>query len=387
MVFIARLNIDQFFENITIYNIFKMIIDLVYKYIGKGISKLDKDQPIGELRYSIRSVYDHLPFIRNIYIVMPDKSIEFIDKDKNSRIIYINDNQLVDHPCFNSCVFEWNLWKLLDYGCSQCIIYLNDDYFIGRDCTPSTFFDKDRPYCLINKDLHTISRDSIYRAWSFGDIINEKHFSKHDSLAFYHQRCNSMKFVSDLLNKDIKWHLSTYFFHNALGINLNDVKKLYDLIRSNYSNPEFLDATYRGRYDLQFQELYSIYILNAMNATQKRISAAYYRFPSFWSYLKNVRKLPTLYCINTDGKYQKPTELDKERFITLMKKHYPTPFLGEITKNKYEKFQISKQNKDMITICIIIALICICCMLILWKNIRSYPLLPRMNDVIYIINT
>ena len=56
-----------------------MIIDVVYKYIGKGISKLDKDQPIGELRYSIRSVYDHLPFIRNIYIDIFSKNRSLIN--------------------------------------------------------------------------------------------------------------------------------------------------------------------------------------------------------------------------------------------------------------------------------------------------------------------
>ena len=81
-------------------------IDLVIKYIDLtdknltriGIKQIYKDIDNEELRYSIRSILEYIPWIRNIYIIMPNEKVKFFKsieeiKDKISyfpKIEYIN---------------------------------------------------------------------------------------------------------------------------------------------------------------------------------------------------------------------------------------------------------------------------------------------------------
>lgn len=61
-------------------------IDIIIKYIDlsdktlnrKGIKQIYKDQDNEELRYSIRSIFQYIPWINKIYILMPNKEVKFL---------------------------------------------------------------------------------------------------------------------------------------------------------------------------------------------------------------------------------------------------------------------------------------------------------------------
>jgi len=61
-------------------------IDILIKYIDvrdpdlkrEGIHQIEKDYDNEELRYSIRSIIDNIPWIRKIFILMPNEKVRFL---------------------------------------------------------------------------------------------------------------------------------------------------------------------------------------------------------------------------------------------------------------------------------------------------------------------
>ena len=126
-------------------------IDVVYKYIDlrdknlvrDGIPQIIKDYDNEELRYSIRSVLQNIPWVRKIFIIMPNEKVSFLKEPDEIRdkIVYIRDKDLLGFDSASSITFEHNaLWKLKRFGVTDNFIYMNDDYFIGKSLSKSDFF-------------------------------------------------------------------------------------------------------------------------------------------------------------------------------------------------------------------------------------------------------
>ena len=125
-------------------------IDVVIKYIDltdgnlkrDGIPQIKKDYDNEELRYSLRSILKNMPWIRKIFIVMPNEKVRFLkDEDLISdKIVYVKDKDLVGFDSASCTVYELNLWRLEKFGCSKNFIYMNDDYFVGKPLKKSDFF-------------------------------------------------------------------------------------------------------------------------------------------------------------------------------------------------------------------------------------------------------
>ena len=66
-------------------------IDILIKYIDlrdpflkrNGIHQIEKDFDNEELRYSIRSILSNIPWIRKIFILMPNKKVRYFKEYKN----------------------------------------------------------------------------------------------------------------------------------------------------------------------------------------------------------------------------------------------------------------------------------------------------------------
>ncbi|KQY18578.1 hypothetical protein ASD31_24575 [Rhizobium sp. Root482] len=94
-----------------------------------------------ELRYSIRSLLQYAPWIRNIYIVTDRQTPRWLKEHPRCRII--------DHreifpegsalPTFNSHAIESVLHRIP--GLSEHFLYFNDDVFLARPTLPDVFFD------------------------------------------------------------------------------------------------------------------------------------------------------------------------------------------------------------------------------------------------------
>ena len=147
------LKLYQELENIKKLNneiVEKEPIDLFIKYIDlndknlkrKGIKQIYKDYDAEELRYSLRSVLQYIPWIRKIFIVMPNEKVRFLkpyDEIKD-KFVYVNDKEFLGYDSANIFAFSFNLHKMEKFGMSKNFIYMEDDYFIGRPLKKTDFF-------------------------------------------------------------------------------------------------------------------------------------------------------------------------------------------------------------------------------------------------------
>uniref|UniRef100_A0A8C6T3L1 N-acetylglucosamine-1-phosphotransferase subunits alpha/beta n=1 Tax=Neogobius melanostomus TaxID=47308 RepID=A0A8C6T3L1_9GOBI len=94
-----------------------------------------------ELRYSLRSVEKHAPWVRHVFIVTNGQIPSWLNLD-NPRVtvvthqdIFLNNSHL---PTFSSPAIEAHIHRIP--GLSQKFIYLNDDVMFGKDVWPDDFY-------------------------------------------------------------------------------------------------------------------------------------------------------------------------------------------------------------------------------------------------------
>ncbi|NXP97329.1 GNPTA phosphotransferase, partial [Vidua macroura] len=94
-----------------------------------------------ELRYSLRSIEKHAPWVRHIFIVTNGQIPSWLNLD-NPRITIVTHQEIfqnVSHlPTFSSPAIESHIHRIS--GLSQKFIYLNDDVMFGKDVWPDDFY-------------------------------------------------------------------------------------------------------------------------------------------------------------------------------------------------------------------------------------------------------
>jgi hypothetical protein len=95
-----------------------------------------------ELKYSMRSVYMFMEFVRHIYIVTDGQRPEWLQEHPMVSVvrhsdIFKNQGHL---PTFNSMAIEANLHHIP--GLQERFIYFNDDVFVGRPLKKRDFYSK-----------------------------------------------------------------------------------------------------------------------------------------------------------------------------------------------------------------------------------------------------
>uniref|UniRef100_A0A7S3GCJ4 Uncharacterized protein n=1 Tax=Palpitomonas bilix TaxID=652834 RepID=A0A7S3GCJ4_9EUKA len=108
----------------------------------EGEAKGSRYKDNGELRYSFRSLFQHVPEFRHLYLVTFDERmvpdwLKIEAKKEGSRVTLVphsaifRGKKLHSHlPTFNSNAIEVNLWRIP--GLSEYFLYVNDDYFFAR---------------------------------------------------------------------------------------------------------------------------------------------------------------------------------------------------------------------------------------------------------------
>ncbi len=288
-------------------------IDVVIKYIDltdpklcrKGLPHIKKDEDNDELKYSVRSILKNIPWIRKIYIVMPNEKVRYFKDSKSisDKIEYIRDKDVLGFDSESSITFEFNFWKLKKFGVSDNFIYMNDDYFIGKPLKKSDFFyvqdGKVVPYILYDKRIEKNQYDSYKNKYE-KVFKNYTKKSSHSHEVFVYRKLSSIMFLYEILGKDIfvPFKNFSHFPHNALGENLDDLKEVYDVVKEKNKYAYFsLEALKRDVRALQHQTFYNFYVLNKYNRKVNRLNGVYIDIASapFASY--NV----PLFCINTGG--------------------------------------------------------------------------------------
>ncbi|XP_027248366.1 N-acetylglucosamine-1-phosphotransferase subunits alpha/beta isoform X3 [Cricetulus griseus] len=111
------------------------------------LSKQDEDVSASrfedneELRYSLRSIERHAPWVRNIFIVTNGQIPSWLNLD-NPRVTIVTHQDIfrnLSHlPTFSSPAIESHIHRI--EGLSQKFIYLNDDVMFGKDVWPDDFY-------------------------------------------------------------------------------------------------------------------------------------------------------------------------------------------------------------------------------------------------------
>ena len=263
------------------------LIDVVIKYIDlsdeklirKGIKQLNKDIENGEIKYCIRSILTNIPWVNKIYIIMPNDKVKYFKSNEEikEKIIYIKDKELIGFDSASSTVFEFNLWRLKNFGVTQNFIYFNDDYFVGKPLKKSDFFyqynGKVVSYAIgINDNISRIDIEK-YHQNIYNEIIKQKEM-KQDNIEYFFQINSTRLFIYKLFGDSAKIIKNN---HNALGDNLLESEEIYNIILNKYHSPnDCLRSIYRGINQMIYQEFRINYIINKYNRTIKQLNTRYY---------------------------------------------------------------------------------------------------------------
>ncbi len=97
-----------------------------------------------ELRYSLRSVERHAPWVRRIHILTDQQTPHWLDTG-HPKVHVVDHRDVFENPAhlpsFSSRGIEANIHRIP--GLAEHFIYLNDDMFFGRDVKPGHFFQPD----------------------------------------------------------------------------------------------------------------------------------------------------------------------------------------------------------------------------------------------------
>ncbi|MDR1553655.1 MAG: Stealth CR1 domain-containing protein [Prevotellaceae bacterium] len=258
-----------------------------------------------ELKYSLRSVEKHIPWINKIFIVTDQQIPAWLDTS-NPKI------QIVDHteilpkealPCYNSLVIEYFLWKIPNL--SEYFLYANDDMFINADISPSFFFEKDGlPVvrlqrkilsklrcvykCLMRKELSTYQKQII-----IASQLIEKKYGKyfmgmpHHNIDAY--RKTDYKETVNVFENEI---------NSSLQHHLRSDKDVQRVIFAYYS-------IVMGKGHLKYVNRYESFVISIIKKNYEQYFLKYN---------------PALFCIN-DG--ENSTDDDRLYMKTFLEKYFP----------------------------------------------------------------
>ncbi len=102
---------------------------------------LDRYMNRDELKFSLRSVSEHAPWVRRIFVVTNCAPPDWLDVD-NPKIVWIDHAKIIPPqflPTFSSHAIESRLHHVPDLA--NHFLYFNDDFFLMRPTLPSEFFE------------------------------------------------------------------------------------------------------------------------------------------------------------------------------------------------------------------------------------------------------
>ena len=334
----SRFNLTKIYEEVedNKYDnelIEKEPIDVLIKYIDLrdpelkrgNIHKIKKDYDNEELRYSIRSILKNIPWVRKIFILMPNKKVRFF-KDYNlikTKIIYINDKEFLGHDSSNSNSFQFNCWKMYKYGISNNFIIMDDDCFIGKPLKKKDFF-----YVEKGKVVPLIVTSNIIRIKKATekikkDLLKKKAISsrnEQNSIIYYYSLSLTYLFILNIFKKKILFIPKST--HNAIPVNLKEMKAIYKIVFNSHHKSTTLDSLYREINSLQFQSFALSYMFIKFNKKVKDLSHKYIDIKKvLWENYNSA-----LYCINTGGVNYSIFNFKKAKIVMNNLFPVPTPY-------------------------------------------------------------
>lgn len=135
----------------------------------------------GELRYSLRSVAQNLPWVRRIYVFTNCARPAWLKED-DPRLVWVRHEDVIAPeylPVFNSHVIESYLHHIPDLA--ERFIYLNDDFFVMRPLGKEHFFNANgtsrvhlEPYAMVTGPVRPGDADYLNAARTSAGLIRRR---------------------------------------------------------------------------------------------------------------------------------------------------------------------------------------------------------------------
>ena len=318
-------------------------IDVLIKYIDlkdpnlirNEIHQIEKDYDNEELRYSVRSIFKNIPWIRKIFILMPNEKVRYF-KEYNlikNKIVYVKDKDILGYDSSNCNAFIYRYWKMKKFGISDNIILMDDDFFIRNKLEKKDFF-----YVKNNKVIPYITTSNFVKTYKGNvqkncEIYERKAKSSKEEQnedIFLYVKFLTYNFIYNIFNVSLNESLFIPFYtHNAIPINLNDAKEVYDLIYNSKYKYGTLDCHYRYFEFIHFQIFISAYTFIKYKRKVNHISHKYVQLNK--SLTTNYKV--SLFCINKGAGYYPYLQLFKEKII--LEYLFPVPSPYEIIDHSF----------------------------------------------------
>ena len=330
-------------------------IDILIKYIDlndknlnrEGIKQIYKDFDNEELRYSLRSILENIPWIRKIFILMPNEKVKYLKsfQEIREKIIYISDKDFLGFDSANIYSFTFNLYKLENFGISKNFIYLEDDFFIGKPLKKHDFFYYDQeknkvlPFLLTNyfQQLNkTIIINKYYEIYKIRNTIHP-----HSSNGWWFSIFSTDKYLIEKYNSQL---INTNFTHNAMSENLDDLKEIFKEIKDYAYFNETIYSKERHILTLNQPHFANLYQLNIKHKKVNSINNKYIEIEK----IKNFKFKVPLFVINTCGNHIPLNRQNKIQKRVMNKRFY--------LKTKYEIINNVKIYDNLIKILFIEAI-------------------------------
>lgn len=301
-------------------------IDVVYTWVDNAdpqwlVRKQDAEKSLGiarhpgtsaprfnnhdELRYSLRSLEQFAPWVRNIYLVTDRQTPAWLHPDQD-RITVVDHRDIFPAdalPTFNSHSIEARLH--LVEGLSEHFLYLNDDCFLGQPVHPGQFFDS-----------NGVAKFFLAKRLTLG-FAGAGEAPVHDQA-----RRNTV----DLLERDFGVTAGRAFQHTPIALRRSVLVELDERY------PAEFETTWRSRFrdggDYQITSwLHHYYGYLTGRARPAKIRYVYLD-PSQSRYRSTMKELlgrrhAEVFCINENLKAHSPRQI--ERTEAWLKRYYPQP--------------------------------------------------------------
>ena len=326
-------------------------IDVLIKFIDlsdrslnrTGIHQIAKDQDHQELRYSVRSILKNIPWIRKIFILMPNEKVRYFKEpdEIKEKIVYVKDKDLLGFDSASIYTFHFNLHKIKKFGISENFILMDDDYFIGGELNKNDFFYEENGTilpALVTSDYYEINKEELkLRMKIYLNKINSN--NPHSDIGFYIYQINSLLALFDIFGDDDirngKTMIEPSFTHNAIPVKLSDLEEIHNVVKGHYKySKELLFGKERQKTDLQFHTFYMAYTKNKYDRKVSKISSSFFDLTQSRIVSMNKKKL---FVINTGSKNYSPFYFKNE--VQILKSLFPD-------KTKYELDNANDNDND-----------------------------------------